>query len=274
MITSREIFISAFKEHKGVIPVLWITLFLLTCLFLRGIFFYQSVNEGKYDFQKNEKIKVEQYKRYSMYGGYGFRLLFLPTGFAVLNGSDIEIAASINIAERLTIFKNLKSKHQFKDKTGFMNVTGILIILACLGALILGFETTNRKSFLFFFSEYNGAKKTFFIRCLARLSAYFLIILSALSVFFVWAFFAGINLFDGYLLVYILMVLLLVSFCFFLGTYLGTWGKKKLILLLCIFFIAKFFIPWVVDEFGFLESSNIESSEGVETNGIKISYEF
>lgn len=150
LLESRRIF-----ARRNLVIIL---LFLLLSFYFvqNGIQQYKGIVANKTKFQQVENIKIQNYINYNQYGGYGFRLLFIPSALSLyfINSSLItELTANIDSADILKIYNSLKGATLFSEKSGgFKDFSGIFFLFGTLLALFFGFETFLHKDYLRFLS--------------------------------------------------------------------------------------------------------------------------
>jgi ABC-type Na+ transport system ATPase subunit NatA len=190
------------------------------------------------EFQKIEKLKVEQLNNYDQYGGYGFRLYFMPSPLSILFGSTdlfTELNAHIDVGEKLNIYDSMKGKKLITQKPGrYLDFAGIVLLFGSLMAIIYGYDGFRHKEYLKFLSSLYGHRNIYFSIWLSRtflLCLYFLIVfvvittetLLLLMVNDVWL--SGNEV--GHLVISLILMLLLLVFFLSMGT-LAACMKTKL----------------------------------------------
>ncbi len=243
--------------------------FLLLCaLIYDGMHKFNSIMKDKTEFQKSEKEKVMSYGRYSQYGGYGIRLIFIPTNFFIISSDAFNIPVSnINTGERLTIFKSLKGKN-YRDRQGFMDFCGFILLLGSLSGLIIGYKTSNRQEYLKFIASFSSPIKSIFVSSIIRLILLNFIFLFVISVSFLFPLIKGINLFNIY---FILTFILTLSFFFSLGVIVGHSKRSKRSIILALSYLCfVLLVPWMIDKFDEIQISDIKSVYNFEQEAQKL----
>lgn len=283
MRTFKTFFIFEFKRFFGrrniIISVL--LLFFSLVFIQNGINDYKSLLDHRDKFQEFERTKTTQYINYSQYGAYGIRMLFAPAPISVffINSSVIpDMTAYVDSGEQLKIYKPLKGKNIFDlNKFGFTDFSGILLFFGSLLALFYGYETFNSDEYLKFLSTISSRKQVFFsmifCRIIMMLLFFLFILLSALLVITLNDLYVPI---DWFLASFALVIILLLLFCFSIGTIIGTLHSKiaGITALLSCWFVLLYFIPTVVNAYIVDKSDLITPIQNLEMDKLKILMDF
>jgi ABC-type Na+ transport system ATPase subunit NatA len=215
----------------------------------RGVDGYNEIKEKKGKFQEIEGLKVEQWNNYTQYGGYGFRLYFMPSAVSIFfNNINLftEVTAHIDVGEKIDIYKSFKGKEVFLQKPGrWLDFSGLILFLGSLMALFYGHDAFKNKEFLKFLTSLYGRRQVFSYTCLARLlllCGYFIIV-SGFALFLM--IFRGIRLSANdfnYLLVFWILMLLMLAFSFMMGTVVASINIKPKLKGVLIFFTWLIFV--------------------------------
>jgi hypothetical protein len=229
--------------------IILLLLFFSLVFIQTGIDNYKSLLDYKYKFQEFERTKITQYINYSQYGAYGIRMLFVPAPISILflNSAVIpDMNAYVDSGEQLKIFKPLKGKNIFDlNKFGFTDFSGIILFFGSLLALFYGYETFNSDEYLKFLSTVSSRKQVFLSMIFSRIILMFFLFLfilgSALLLIGLNDLYVPI---DRYLSSFVLAIILLLLFCFSIGTIIGTLHSRitGIITLLSCWFVLLYFI--------------------------------
>lgn len=148
----------------------------------QGIHQYQEELKNQKIFQETEKLKVNEFKSYSQYGGYGFRLMFMPSPLIIyFNNANLftELNAQIDVGEKLNIYHSLKGKNAFAQKPGrLMDFSGMLLLMGSMIAFFYGFDAFRHREYLRSLVSMFGATKVFIFTWMVRaliLSLFFIL---------------------------------------------------------------------------------------------------
>lgn len=264
-------------ELKGLLNRRILCIFLLFVILTfyftnQGIKRYNQSVQNKHHFQTIEKLKVEQYISYLQYGGYGFRLLWVPSPLSILfthSGAIQELNAKIDSGEQLSIYTPFKGKNLFNQMMGYQDFSGIFLLLGSLFALYVGFDSFYHKGYQQFFLNFLYPKQKFILTHAARLMGlmFFVLGLSSLSILWIWA--NGISLSSReliHLCLFLLMLWLFLSFFYSLGCYFSTFRSKLtgLVILISLWFSLIFLIPGVIYTVISGQSTPVESIYNLE----------
>lgn len=233
---------------------------LLTLLVIDGVSKYSSIMDDISQFQESEKKKIESYTRISHYGGYGVRLMFIPSNFCVISNDAVNVPLSnINTGERLTIFKPLKGKNFF-ERHGYLDFGWVILIIGALFSMVMGYRVTCRRDYLEFVAAASSPGRSFFSHVVSRLLLLQVIFLALLLLPLALPLIKGINLFNWFLFFFALVFLLAIAFFFALGTLVGiTKRRKGAVFLAFLYFMFALVIPWMLDKYGQIHTADIKS---------------
>jgi ABC-type Mn2+/Zn2+ transport system ATPase subunit len=263
-----------FLSKKNMVVFL---LFLLFCLYLvsTGVQQYNEMLEGKYEFRRMERKKVEQIVNYDQYGLYGFRLYFMPCTLSTLfyNSSHFtELTCRIDSGEKLNIYVLFKGKKIFTEKPGkSFDFSGIILLLGSLIALYHGYDSFRSREYIKSLSSLYGYRRTFFSIWLSRA---ILLCISFILVTSVVVFYLVINISITrwtYLLVFLLVMLIMQLFFFTVGT-IASSSKSRLkdLLILLFWILSVYFFPAVLNKIVEARAEKIISYYQSELNKLKV----
>jgi ABC-type Na+ transport system ATPase subunit NatA len=199
----------------------------------RGVDGYKEIKDKKGKFQEIEGLKVEQWNNYTQYGGYGFRLYFMPSALSIFfNNINLfaEVTAHIDVGEKINIYKSFKGKEVFVQKPGrYLDFSGLILLFGSLMALFYGHDALKHREFLKFLASLYGRRQVFSYIRLARLillCGYFAIV-SGCALLLVKI--RGITLSANdlnHLLVFLILMLVILVFSFTMGTVVGSINIK------------------------------------------------
>lgn len=246
-----------------------------------GIQQYNDIDKSKQEFQTIESTKVQMFQNYDQYGGYGFRLYFMPSVLSVFsNNSNLftELNAQIEVGEKLRIYDSYKGKKVFALKPGrWLDFSGIVFIFGSLMALFYSFDAFKRHEYLRFLSSIYGYRRVFRFMWGARvilLCLYFLILFSsALSLILI----SGLKLGTKdiiYLLVSLAVTLLMLVSFFSLGIFAVARKKYKALVMIVIWVFFVYFLPVFINIIFEYSAKGIESNYQDESNKLKILMDF
>lgn len=121
-----------------------IFLFLLICslyFVMSGVREYRSFLKEKQDFINIEKIKVNQYESYLIYGAQGHRILFQHSPLNIFFDSGSFLSppeATVDASEIIKINTSRKGKSMFRDEGYFKGAFDFIAIFGSLFMLYLG----------------------------------------------------------------------------------------------------------------------------------------
>lgn len=258
----KAVLANEFKRvlNRQNLKILGGVLVLLVLLVVDGVSKYGSIKSDITEFQESEKKKIESYTRMSQYGGYGIRLMFIPSNFCVISNDAVNVPLSnINSGERLTIFKPLKGKNFF-ERHGYLDFGWVILIIGALFSLVMGYRTTSSRDYLAFVATASSPGRSFFSHVASRLLLLILVSLALLLLPLVLPLIKGINLFNWFLFYFALVFLLAIAFFFAVGVLVGLTKKRKgAVFLAFLYFLFALVIPWMLDKYGQVHTSDIQS---------------
>jgi ABC-type Na+ transport system ATPase subunit NatA len=255
-----------------------------------GILNYADIIKNKKDFKDTESLKVQSFNNYMQYGGYGFRLLFIPSSTNVFfynTGLFLELVAQIDVGERLDIYEPVKGNKIFAEKPGkLMDFSGIILIFGSLIALFYGYDSFRHQEYSKFLTTFCGYRRVFLFTWLSRMIILnlFFFIIAAISITFA-LYLLKINDFSfssqtfSYLSVFLLMMFLMLLFFFSIGTFAAIlkFKFKPLLMISAIVFtwIASiYFIPVGINKYVESKTSSIISNYRTEFDKLKMVLDF
>lgn len=249
-------------------------LVLLIALLLNEISEYRNVMANKIDFQESEKQRIEQYVLYTQYGGYGFRILFIPAPMSMLfpNPRVNDMVSSINVAERLSLSDDLTGQSLSPTSTDLMNFTGIILLVFSLLALFYGADSYDRDYLKFLVTLSKSHRKIFFMLFLARVIILNLLFLIMVSCSLLCLLFNGIDIFNIFFFLFLLVAMLTLTFFLVLGLLIGTLKQKPLrvVAVFVVYFVFIFLLPAAVGKIPHIKSGPGESRYSLELKKLKI----
>ncbi len=279
MKVSRTFFMVELKRlfSKRRIVIILLPLFFALWFIQDGIDEYQETLYQKETFKTIEKIKFEQQMNYRQYGNRGFRIMFIPSPFAVFSSNSgviTDMNSFVDTSERLRIYNPLKGKNLFDLKeSGFTDFSGIILFFGSLLALFYGFTTFGHKEYSRYLASLSSVRLTFFSLMISRMlllvmvEALFvgcgllLVILNGLSI--------PINSFFAALLAAVVVVGLIF---FIMGAIFGTMKSKinGIIHLISAWFILLFFLPNAIDSYVAKEAQAMTSIHKLHIDKLKL----
>ena len=263
--------------------ILFIVLGILAIYFVYdGVNEYNRILNNKIKFQRIETERVQKYTNYTQYGGYGFRLLFLPSPINILfSNSNLnnDVNAYINSADIFRIYHSYKGKNLFFDKTGFADLGGLFLLLGTILALYFGYDSIKSKEFLRFQINIIGIKTYFFCSLLAR-SVFLLFYLSIIALVTLLILVANNLFLTGpeiiNFLVYFLFTLLLLVIFQIVG-FIAACSRRKIFGILAMFLfwlIFVFIFPETVRKIIYVKADAIESQFDHELKKLGVVMDF
>lgn len=245
-----------FKKLSGKRKILIFLLITASFLYLvqDGINVYEGIIQNVKTFQEVEKLKIQVFTSMKQYALYGFRISFIPVPLSVLfYNSTIfsDITAIINNSERLELYSPMKGKALFSEKPGrYTDFSGVVFLIGCFLSCLYGLQTFKNKEYLKFRSTLADYKKVFLFETFSRMILLNLVFLFCVGLSFIWVFIKGINIFNSFLLWYIILSIVLLNFFFSLGLALSTIKNKinQYIIFALVYIALVFFVPWSIDK--------------------------
>lgn len=231
---------------------------------------YQTFLVDSKKFQENELEKVKTYARYDQYGGYGIRLLSIPTPYGIIsNGSFKTILANVNTGERLRISTPLKGK-DFFNVNDYVDIGGIILLFGSLFGIFTGYRATKNKNYIKLVTSTGGTGKGFLMLILSRAVIINMLSLLLISLSLLVPLVKSINLFNEYFLYFALTVMALINFFFAIGVIVGTLKKRSTSLILALFFFLVLAVPWEIEKIRTDSASNIQSLFDFEKESLSV----
>jgi hypothetical protein len=235
---------------------------------------YLTGIENIKEFQAMEAEKVNFFLFYDQYAYYGIKILFIPSPFIILQSDSLsdEIIANLNIAERLNISTYLNQNFS-DDNSGYTDFFGILLIFSVICGLFFGFEITINEDYSRFLYRQNTRRDKFLISVISTIILLSIAFIILIGICLLWLLVNGLNLFNRFIFIIVLEVIVNISFFIAVGTVIGGLNKKKstrrtILLLLIIGSI--FFIPWVTTKVNQKIVPEIESISKFEFVNFKL----
>lgn len=254
----------------------FIVFFLLAILIFDGKNSLNSIQKNKDIFQEIEKLKIKQYLTYTQYGGYGFRLLFVPYAQGVLFNSQSIInglMSNIDAKEKLTLYNDSKGENLF-TKSDTIDFSKLLLLFGVLAGLFFGFYAFRRTDYLKFLSSKSDIKKVLKNILISRLILFNLIFL--LLVFLSILLVSNIVRLDIYFFCFVSILPVIISLFILIGSFIGAIKNKltAVISLLLVFIFLYFFIPWIITKIVNTNAAFIQSNMKLELENLKLMMEF
>ncbi|MDQ1350312.1 MAG: hypothetical protein QG657_613 [Acidobacteriota bacterium] len=225
-------------------------------------------------FQNIEAMKVAQYVLYSQYGAFGLNIMYIPpvTSCLFIESTFEGLMTNLNTVERLNIYKGVKGRVFFGSNNGYMSFLDIILLLTVFFGLIYGYDAMRRKSFLQALSTMEKKWKIYSAAILSQILLLTLAFFASVGIALLWLLTEQINLFQPYLLIVGLWILLMVSISFGAGCIIGLLKSKTagLVSLAVVFFCAIVLIPWLADKDNQAQADKLESPFDFELENVKI----
>ena len=260
---SKKLFI---RRNIIILAVLFIFLVLLCW---DGIVDYKKIEANRKPFQEMERDKVAMHLHYTFYGVRGVRLLYIPAPLSVMfNDSAVfdDMMAQVDSAEKLEISNSFKGKDLFSDSGGFMDFAGIMFLISSFLALIYGWDATRSQKYLQLISDISGSPKPGFLITVARIILLNLVFLVLIGLALIWLLINSINAVSIFYLVYIMALILVITFFTAAGAVIGSLKSKvaQFITMPVLYLLLVLVIPWLIHRAVYMEAKE----------GIKSIYEF
>lgn len=248
-----------------------------------GVNNYINIIENKEEFQDIERLKVKQYINYNQYGGYGFRILFIPSPLSIyfINSSTISgLTSNVDSGERLNIYNSFKGRTLFADKRGgFKDFSGIMLLLGSLLVLYLGYESFIYRDYLRFMSGFIDYKRIFLPTVLSRVFILVFLFLLNAGISLLLLEINGIQFLEGeyaYFFTYLATLVLVLVFFFALGTIAGSLKSSfaGFVMVIISWFVLVFLFPGIVNTITSRKADNIVSNYKLELQKLKSLMDF
>ncbi len=259
--------------------VLLITLYLTNV----GIKKYDKILENKTRFQQLETANIKKLVSYTIYGSYGFRLLFLPSKSSIFlfnSGVIPQVTAFIDSGVRLWIYNSFLGDNVFDYNTGICDdVGGIFLLLGGVIFAFFGFKAARNNEFAGILSTVVGFKKAYFYYFSTRLAVLNLFTLLIVCSSLLFAVLSHVSLTGtdlANLIFYVIVILITNTVFFLLGAIAGSinsivWGLSFILLTLSFLFFAA---PSIVKNLISNNSKAISSMEKFEIEKLEILMKF
>ncbi|MGD2087374.1 MAG: ABC transporter permease subunit [Candidatus Aminicenantes bacterium] len=258
---------------------------LLSLYFVQvGLTNYKNIIGNKKEFQDIERLKVKQYINYSQYGGYGFRILFIPSPLSIyfVNSSTIsQLTANVDSGERLNIYNSFKEgRTLFANKGGgFKDFSSIMLLLGSLLVLYLGYESFIHRDYLRLIYGFVDYKRLFFSTVLSRVFILVFLFLLNAGISLIFLEINGIQFSKGeyvHFFIYLVTLVLVLVFFFALGTIAGSLksGFAGFVMVIISWFVLVFLFPGIVNTVTSRKADNIVSNYKLELQKLKSLMDF
>lgn len=262
---------------KRYIALLLIVFFFLAAFIFDGKNSLNSIQKNKNVFQEIEKLKIKQYLTYTQYGGYGFRLLFIPSPLSALfNSQNITngLMANIDAMEKLTLYNDSKGENLFVKSNDTIDFSKLLLFFGVLAGLYFGFDALRCTDYLKFLSWKSDIKKVIKNILISRLILFNLIflLLVFLSILIIGDIISLNIFFWGF--VFILPVI--ISLFILIGSFIGSIKNKltSIISFSIVFIFLYFSIPWIINKIVNVNATFIHSNMKLELENLKLMMNF
>lgn len=253
MKTFGSFFAFELKRFFGWRNVIVLLLFFFVSMYLvhLGVKQYNEVLKSKEEFQEIEKKKVEEFVNYTQYGGYGFRLYFLPPPLSIFfyNSSLFpELNAHIDVGGKLTIYNSFQGKKVFSESQGkFLDFSGFMLLFGSLMTLFYGYDFLRHRDHQKFLASLFGWKRSFFCHIGSNIILLSLFFLAAAVVPLIVQNLVGKHIAEikfQHLSGFFVATVLLLIFFFLIGTIIGiTHSKFSRFLIILVWVGSVYFVP-------------------------------
>lgn len=231
--------------------ILGVLMLIFSLLFIQiGAAKYKSILKHKTVFQQHEQQKIGYFTTYTQYGAYGYRILFVPSGFYIFfidAGVSPEAVGFVDSGARLNIYNSLKGDGVFALRVfQYANFAGIVLFFSGLLAVLYAFSGFSRKQYLKMLASIMGYKKLFAVLLLARAAVLGIVFLAVTGFSLLLAAINGIGFrLDMNFVFYLLLILLVSLFFFAMGAAAGNARSRKtgFATVMTAWFILMFIIP-------------------------------
>jgi ABC-type Na+ transport system ATPase subunit NatA/vacuolar-type H+-ATPase subunit H len=243
---------------------------------------YKDILNSKEEFQEIERLKVQRFINYNQYGGYGFRLLFIPSPLSsFFNDSALfsDLTCHIDVGEKLNIYNSFKGEKIFSQRSGkLIDLSGVILLLGSLLALFYGYEFLRHREYLKFLSSFYGRGRSFgcFISSdIILLSLYFILIAASAAILLSIEVGNSTEIKYHYIFDFVFVMLLVLIFFFSIGTIIGiTKSKFARFFIILVWVGSVYFIPAALNNIVEVESGEITSNYKYELEKLNALMEF
>lgn len=256
-------------------------------LIYTGIVQYEEIKKNEETFQNMERLKVEQFRNYEQYGGYGFYLYFMPSPLCIfVHSSNLytELIGHIDVGEKLNIYPIFKGRKVFAQQGKLLDFSGVILFFGSFMALFYGFNGFYRKEYFKFLSSFCSYRCIFRAMLFSRLILMFLyfisIFIAGVGWVLLWLRSKEIRLSTDettHLAVFLLIMLLMLVFFYFLGIIIAATKyqlKTKNLLLVLIWLVLVYFFPALVGEITYAKADMMTGYYQSEVNKLTFLMEF
>lgn len=246
-----------------------------------GIGQYKHVLKERDNFIKFEFDTYQQFINPSVYGDYGFRLLYEPSPLMAFFDSGVPVSPSmtaiIDGSERMKIFHSLKGQGGFTMiASAFMTFAGFILLFGSGLVLLFGFSGTKDHEWLKLLDDITGRKKLFSYLLLSKafILLLFCLVLAGLSL--VLFLINGVDVNPGQVLLISLGAFVMLLFSLGVGLATGTlknrfWGWASMVI---AWFVMAFLIPVIIYHWTYSRATSIQSTYKMEAANQKIFTEY
>jgi hypothetical protein len=246
-----------------------------------GIGQYKHILEERDNFIKFESDTFQQFIDPSVYGGYGFRILYEPTPLMAFFDSGVPVPPNmtsiIDGSERMKIYHPLKGQGGFAMiASAFMTFAGFVLLFGSGLVLLSGFLGTKDHEWLRLLEDSTNRKKLFFYLLISKtfILLLFCLVLAGLS--FLLFIIKGVAVNAGQVLVIFLAVFAMLLCFLLVGLTAGTLKNRfwSWSLMVITWFILAFFIPVLIYHWTYSRATSIQSPYKMEAANQKLFTEY
>ena len=271
---------SFFQKKSLILATLLLTTIALVFVQF-GAMQYNENLKKKESFQQFEKSKVDRFINYTVYGGYGYRTIFLPAPISIFfTDSTImpDMKAFVDSGERLNIYQPLTGQNIFKTKTtGFADFSGILLFFGSLLTILYIADAFKNKEYLKFLASFIKSEKMFFATLLSRTIIIGIVItgIFAASIVVIWLNLIPLPL-NRYLFYFLLLLLLQLLFFSAISAVTANLKQKgvRFPIMITVWFMLLFGFPAIFSSIVQWQSSSIKSLYDLEIEKFNLVMDF
>jgi hypothetical protein len=269
-----------FRKRFTVILTLLMLFFSL--LFIQiGAAKFKSILNHKQVFQQHEKQKVNFFSTYTQYGGYGYRILFVPAApyvFFLDAGVSSKTTAFVDSGARLNIYNSLKGDNVFGvNRFQYGNFAGIILFFGSLLAVVYIFNAFKDKEYLKMLAAMAGHGRIFGLLMVSRAAVLFLVLTANIACALGLLMINQINIpLDNHFFLFLLMIILMCLFFFALGAAAANFKSRAsgFITMASAWFILLFIVPPALQFYIQSAADHIKPVYKLEMETFKLLMEF
>jgi hypothetical protein len=269
-------------EIKKVLGKRYLTIALVflmaSCYFIQnGIGQYKHLLKERDNFIKFEIDTYKQFINPSVYGDYGFRILYEPSPMMAFFDSGVPVSPSmtsiIDGSERMKIYHSLKGQGGFTMiASAFMTFAGFILLFGSGLVELFGFFGTKDHEWLKLLENITGRRKLFpyLLISKALILLLFCLVLAGLSLLLFII--KGVSVNPGQVLLISLGAFLMMLIFLVVGLAAGTlnnqfWGWASMVI---AWFVLAFLIPVIIYHWTYNRATSIQSLYKMEAANQKI----